>query len=307
MKLFWTFSILVFLALVILLQVTNVHFINTPRKIGEILEVRMPFNAKLIEYSGFQPVFLDQKKAILEMKEPVANVSFLLFGAFHRVRTFPFSSAQQDADSDGYPDHAELWGEDARIFREWFVSIAMLQKATPSPAWIHRDCSGLVRFAAVEALKRHDAAWVEQTQMPALVHKDVQAFVYPFIPELGANLFLTGEGFLGFASAYHLLFYTCQKVSRERNDSVLPGDLAFFFHPQDFDFPYHVMIYTGEGLVYHTGPTDDSDGFIRLWKMGDYLDAVPVSWMPVKENPNFFGFYRFKFLNDTEKNKEGSS
>jgi hypothetical protein len=91
--------------------------------------------------------------------------------------------------------------------------------------------------------------------------------------------------------------YNCVKVGNDLNEAK-KGDLLFLYHPQDPVFPYHVMIVTDDGFVYHTGPDDGSDGYVRLWKREDYLDAAPLIWLPVKENPNFLGVFRLKVLND---------
>ena len=51
--------------------------------------------------------------------------------------------------------------EQSQIFRAWFVRIAQEQlRQGPSPRWHQQDCVGLVRFAANEALKVHDAKWL---------------------------------------------------------------------------------------------------------------------------------------------------
>src|SRR3990167_9316615 len=54
-----------------------------------------------------------------------------------------------------------LNGEQTRLFRAWFVRMVEEQlRQGPSPRWHQQDCAGLVRFAANEALKVHDAKWL---------------------------------------------------------------------------------------------------------------------------------------------------
>ena len=51
--------------------------------------------------------------------------------------------------------------QQSQVFRAWFVRIAQEQlRQGPSPRWHQQDCAGLVRFAANEALKVHDAKWL---------------------------------------------------------------------------------------------------------------------------------------------------
>jgi len=207
-------------------------------------------------------------------------------------------SVFSDEDDDGFPDQCEIYGEDAKIFRDWFVHIALNQKISYSPLWRHRDCSGLVRFSYREALKNHNNDWLTKSGITPIYLEDVKAYNYPEVPVIGVNLFYDGKNFLSFADARHLFLYNTERVSRDLNEKVKKGDLIFFYHPQDIQFPYHVMIYTGDGFIYHTGPSEDDDGNVRLWKYADYLKAAPLTWLPVKENPNFLGYYRFKILND---------
>ena len=51
--------------------------------------------------------------------------------------------------------------EQSKLFRSWFVRIVEEQlRQGPNARWTQRDCAGLVRFAANEALKVHDAKWL---------------------------------------------------------------------------------------------------------------------------------------------------
>jgi len=54
------------------------------------------------------------------------------------------------------------------VFRRWLVRIVQEQlRQGPSPRWYQQDCAGLVRFAANEALKPHDARWLARCALVA--------------------------------------------------------------------------------------------------------------------------------------------
>ena len=83
----------------------------------------------------------------------------------HISRLNPQHSASLDTDNDGIPDSAEFQSfMDRENFRQWFTSIADAQYYRLSEQWNaeQRDCSGLVRFAWREALRRHDRAWFQK-------------------------------------------------------------------------------------------------------------------------------------------------
>ena len=62
------------------------------------------------------------------------------------------------ADADPTP---KLSGAQIGAFRAWMVRIIDAQVvAGPTPRWRQRDCAGLVRFAVAEALRAHDAGWL---------------------------------------------------------------------------------------------------------------------------------------------------
>lgn len=269
-----------------------------PKRIGDILHMIVPTQSLLVDSEGIVLVAQENKEYLFQAQNPVFKVSFWVGGLVDRIVHLDGSIGDADTTQNGFPDIAELYGEDCEIFREWFVGIAKYQKQHISPLWNDQDCSGLVRFAYREALRRHDTAWAVRAQIPQLYARDIQAFHYPNIPILGDNIFLTESGFGNFANARNLLLYHCRKIDTQRSPLVKPGDLIFFFHPHDLLFPYHVMIYTGDGLVYHTGPTEDSQGEVRLWTWEAYFQGAPLEWLPTRENPYFLGFYRFKILND---------
>mgnify|MGYP002391572066 FL=1 len=271
---------------------------KTPTYIGDLLIVDIPPFSRVLSFEGLTDVKELKDKVIAQLALPKWSVVLFRNGLLGHRDVFGGQVAMTDSDHDGFPDEAELWGDDATRFRHWFVYIAMQQKVEPSPAWKDRDCAGLIRFALQEALRKHDAKWYERVRIPPAAFPDIEAFHYPAVPTLGAQIYQLKEGFYSFANARNLYLYNVDKVSHSLGSEVKPGDLLFLYHPQDTAFPYHVMIYTGDGFVYHTGSSDVSEGEVRLWKTEEYMKAAPLTWLPVKENPNFLGFFRLKILND---------
>jgi len=220
------------------------------------------------------------------------------------VRVEPYLG---DLDNDGFPDVAELKTESDRIlFRDLFVNIARSQILQESELWNDRDCSGLVRFAYREALKKHDKNWFEGFQGKIENLFDIQSYRYPRVPLLGTSLFRVkpgpfrfeniGEDFSVFASARYLLAYNVIFLGRDERVAER-GDLIFFYHPDFFNYPYHVMIYEGKGFViYHTGSFNNQPGYIQEMPLRDLWQHPDRRWWPVADNPSFLGFYRFKIL-----------
>ena len=270
-----------------------------PFYIGDLLIIEKPLLSRLLSYEGLLGVKELKDKVIARLALPKWSVVFYRNGVFGGRNVINGRVPMTDSDKDGFPDEAELWGEDVERFRTWFVYIAMRQRIELSPAWKDRDCSGLIRFALQESLRKHDTKWYERVRIAPASFPDIQAFHYPAIPTLGTDIYQLKEGFYSFANARNLYLYNVVKVSHSLGSEVKPGDLLFLYHPQDVAFPYHVMMYTGEGFIYHTGGSDVSEGDVRLWKTEEYMKAAPLTWLPVKENPNFLGFFRLKILNDT--------
>jgi len=198
-------------------------------------------------------------------------------------------------DEDGYPKVMKLHGEDAENFRSWFVAIALDMVNNPHKDWNTKDCTGFVFYALKEALKKHDERWFKRTGYKGPVFEDVKKYNYPDTP-LGVDIFYDGEKFVPYVTGYHLLHDNVNFVSKER-EFAKPGDLVFYFHPEDFIFPYHVMIYTGNGFVYHTGPEIGNEGEIRYVRYNDMLKAN-LSWVPSPLNPHFLGYFRLKMIGD---------
>jgi len=224
-----------------------------------------------------------------------------------------------DSDNDGVPDVAELSTfQDRESFRRWFTALAEIQFYQVSDEWNaeQRDCSGLVRFALREALRRHDRAWF-QKMGPGYetVAPDVGGFDLDRNP-LGEKVFRTDFGsfqesdlrngrFSEFADGRTLKNFNSVFVSRDRREAQ-PGDLLFFYQPWVQKFPYHVMVFLGtariapngapDWVVYHTGSSPTDKGTVKKVALS-VLDRHPdPRWRPVESNRNFLGFYRFKIL-----------
>lgn len=224
-----------------------------------------------------------------------------------------------DYDNDGIPDAAELQSfMDRENFRRWFTLIAEGQFYRLSNDWNaeQRDCSGLVRFAWREALRRHDRLWFQKMGPGyTAIAPDVTRYTLERGP-LGEKLFrtnfgsykegeLSGGTFSEFADARTLKSFNVKFISRDRH-LAQPGDLLFFYQPWVQKYPYHVMIFLGdsklsseqstEWVVYHTGSSPTDEGTVKKVELS-LLDQHPNKrWRPVESNSNFLGFYRLKIL-----------
>ena len=70
-----------------------------------------------------------------------------------------------------------------------------------------------------------------------------------------------------------------------------------YLNDTDSDWPYHTMIYLGNGrTVYHTGPSGDDPGIVKSLTFAQLAVHPNPRWHPVASNPYFLGFYRWKIL-----------
>lgn len=180
---------------------------------------------------------------------------------------------------------------DRENFRGWFTFLAEAQfeKETKElPAEIG-DCAALVRFAYREALRRHDGRWAEElrlTDVPAL--GPVRGYSKP-----AGGWFRVRDGeYADFADAKTLIRENTSLVGRDL-DRAQPGDLLFF-HQLEQNMPFHLMIYLGEHILYHTGP----GGEIRRPSVEELLRHPNPQWRPVTGNSNFLGVYRWHIINE---------
>ncbi|MBN1573137.1 MAG: DUF1175 family protein [Deltaproteobacteria bacterium] len=239
----------------------------------------------------------------------------------------------RDGDGDGFPDVVELFGDTDRLnFRRWLCAVAESQLYEKNRRWadVNNDCAGLIRFAYSEALKLHDTRFF--SVYSALVNPanpDIKKYNYPNVPLLGEKIFRTGDGpffitdieegaekFSPSATAGHLLLYNVIPLGKG-GEGILPGDLIFYFNPDNQKMPYHAMIFLGEWgteedgddltaegkkkitddwVVYHTGPRHTDRGEVRKVRLSTLMQHPEMRWRPVTENENFLGFFRFKIL-----------
>lgn len=217
----------------------------------------------------------------------------------------------EDRDEDGYPDFLMLDSKDSERFRNWFIWIAIDTFKNNTLLWNRdeMDCAGLVRYCAREALRKHDSFWFERSRYTGPVFEDVEKYNYPNIPVIGTKLFRIKKGkfqdiseFSTFAVARILYENSMKFVTKEINFAS-PGDIMVFFHPEDFEFPYHLMIYVGNlgvsdhqgWVLYHTGPIGAGTGELRFVRCTE-LTKLDPSWVVNAKNKYFLGFFRFKFL-----------
>lgn len=212
-----------------------------------------------------------------------------------------------DTDRDGYPDALELVGVDRAAFADWFASVAESQYYGLAPDWQpqDQDCAGLVRYAFVQALSRHDAAWwAKFAFLPRPRLPEVRGLTYP-APLVSRSVFRVAPGpyregdvdagrLVGRTSARFLANHSAARVSRDPARAGR-GDLLFFLRPGLG--AYHSMVYLGGGrVVYHTGARPGEGGEVRLLTLATLMRHPDPAFHPTPGNPSFLGVYRWQIL-----------
>lgn len=200
-------------------------------------------------------------------------------------------AALAGAQEDGTASDARLDAAQSTAFRAWFVRIVEGQlRQGPSPRWYQQDCAGLVRFAANEALKVHDAAWLRSMgygdrPWPAdVAYSDARRRL--------AQTWAQGGGQRGaYVTAQKLIHYNTQRIGRAINQAR-PGDLLYFDQGDD----QHVMIWMGHYIAYHTGSASAQDNGLRAVTVSQLMQWKDTRWIPDESNPNFIGIHRLHFL-----------
>jgi uncharacterized protein YfaT (DUF1175 family) len=227
-----------------------------------------------------------------------------------------------DRNGNGYPDQLDLTSEsDRSAFRRWFMTIALGQKRHIDDRWNDRDCAGLLRYCYREALKKHDNEWLKSRKWLAVTGiPDVRKYNYPKAPLVGTRVFNAGERgandtpaipvttsntgsssglldeFSDFADASRLKDNSLAFISRDRHNAR-PGDVIFYLNDTEHDWPYHTMIYLGNGqTLYHTGPDGEDPGIIKQLSFDELAAHPNPRWHPKESNPYFLGFYRWRIL-----------
>jgi len=186
---------------------------------------------------------------------------------------------------------AGLTPAQSRIFRAWMVRIIAIQfKAGPTPRWSQRDCVGLVRFAAAEALREHDEKWKRANSLAG----------QPVPPEVNLtnaqqalrhNWRLADGSRSSYVSALEMVQENARFQGKNCNQAA-PGDLLFF----DQGDAQHLMVWMGSYIAYHTGSVAANDNGLRSVALRDLLRWQDTRWHPSEQNPNFAGVYRLNFL-----------
>ncbi|PLV56050.1 DUF1175 domain-containing protein [Thermotoga sp. SG1] len=282
----------------------------------DVQDVFVPLEFKGASVNCSKDFVLKEGGVVIKNAKPgeVISMSFRSGGIFRVKKEWKITMkpSEEDSDGDGYPDSLELNSEDRERFRNWFIWIALSSFKNDPPHWPRneRDCSGFVRYCVREALKKHTANWFSLSGYDGPIWEDVEKYNYPNLPLVGTKIFRIKPGpyngpdeFANFAIARILVECSMDFITKDVSQA-LPGDIAVFFHPQDVQMPYHLMIFVGnlntaehEGwFVYHTGPLGENQGELRFVRYSELVNYDP-SWAPLEINPHFLGFYRFKFLN----------
>lgn len=193
------------------------------------------------------------------------------------------------------PEAVRLDAAQSAAFRAWFVRIVDEQlRQGPTPRWVQRDCAGLVRFAVVEALRPHDARWLNANGMQGEASARRLPPELSLTPEQRAlgQRWTRADGSTGaYASALALVQGNSRFVARNVN-LAQPGDLLFFDQGDD----QHLMIWMGRSLAYHTGTVTRDDNGLRSVSLSRLMQWNDTRWQPHDGNPNFIGIFRFAFL-----------
>lgn len=230
--------------------------------------------------------------------------------------TLGYSNATFGASGEAQPDTAissktesntllPLNGEQTRLFRAWFVRMVEEQlRQGPSPRWHQQDCAGLVRFAANESLKVHDAGWLRSNGLsnqylpPELDINDSQ--------RRWAQQWQQGGNNVGpYVTAIKLIQHNTVAVGRDLH-AAKPGDLLFYDQGDD----QHLMIWMGRSIAYHTGAASNTgsanhsgiansgsnDNGMRSMSVQQLMNWKDTRWIPDASNPNFIGIFRLRFL-----------
>jgi uncharacterized protein YfaT (DUF1175 family) len=210
------------------------------------------------------------------------------FMGFLLLISLGFQSALAEEDN---AEDVHLSVQQSQVFRNWFVRIVEEQlRQGPSPRWYQQDCAGLVRFAANEALKIHDAKWLRSNNIsnellpPELILTPDQRRL--------AQKWNVGNGKTdAYAQAILLIQHNSLFLSRDLNQAR-PGDLLFFDQGDD----QHLMIWMGSFVAYHTGSASAADNGLRAVSLNQLMHWKDSRWIPDQWNPNFIGVYRLEFL-----------
>jgi uncharacterized protein len=180
----------------------------------------------------------------------------------------------------------------SRAFRAWFSAIVEDQVQRPSPRWVHRDCAGLVRFAARQALQNHDTKWLQSMGWPSTQGLPPDVDVSAEQQKYLSRWSLQDGSRSDYASAISLVQNNTRRLGAD-STQVQSADLLFY----DQGAEQHLMVWTGRRIAYHTGaPETPEDNGLRSTTLSSLSQHPDTRWRPIRSNPNFAGWYRFTFL-----------
>ena len=191
-------------------------------------------------------------------------------------------------------ERVPLDAKQSRAFRAWFIAIAQDQVLRgPTPRWVHRDCAGLVRFAAAQAMVPHDAGWLGSMGWSTNRPRPADDLSVSESQSGWRNAWRLPNGErAAYASAIAIVQNNTRLLGKDKS-GILPGDLLFF----DQGDNQHLMVWTGRNVVYHTGAEPSlEDSGLRSASLGSLERHSDTRWRPTPENPNFGGWFRFQFL-----------
>lgn len=222
--------------------------------------------------------------------------------------TLAFAQNPADNDRDGYPDQAEYHAfSQRRAFMDWFAAIAEAQYGQIATDWLpaEQDCSGLLRYAYVQALAPKSLEWFQKyPYLRARTNPPPENYPMPYILRSvfriasgSYQLSDVAEGKLvGLANSASLMQHATVFLGRSP-EVAERGDVMFYSHPFAEGSGYHSMVYLGQGMVvYHTGTSPEEGGEVRLLSLETLGKHPDPSWHPVERNPHFLGFFRWKIV-----------
>jgi uncharacterized protein len=197
------------------------------------------------------------------------------------------------------PEQANFTGvrldlEQSRRFRAWVLRVVRAQfQQGPTPRWAQRDCAGLVRFAAAEALREHDENWRRANGLGGgqRVSLPLDLSLTPAQQQLRHRWRLADGSTSAYAGALEMIQENTVFVGKDVN-LAQPADLLFFDQGDD----QHLMLWMGNHIAYHTGTVAPGDNGLRAVTLRELLDWKDTRWQPTTYNSNYIGVFRFAFL-----------
>ncbi len=156
------------------------------------------------------------------------------------------------------------------------------------------DCADFIRKGFIKATSKNTIFQIKNKKI-----------IIPFIENIKRKTpFLVKEKdkflYSSFADVKNLILYNTFFLGKDKNKINLEsGDLLFFYNPKQ-KLPYHSMVYLKiegkEYLIYHTGPSEESPGELKLISYHSIFKVKNPAFLPIEKNDNFLGFFRWKIL-----------